>query len=1136
MLRHGDRLMAEITFNCPICNAEIEADETLCGGVANCPSCNSNIAIPMPGIQKGMKVAGFVLDRRLGAGGMGEVWLATQVAMERKVALKILSPALTKDVNFVNRFLTEVKNSAKLEHKNIITAHDAGVENGIYYLAISFVDGIELGDRLKIDNTLDEKEALKIVKDIAEALRYAWNKYRILHRDIKPANIMIDSDGTTKLMDMGISKSLDSVSSMTMTGTIMGTPFYMSPEQAVGDENIDFRSDIYSLGATLYHIVAGSAPYDATTPMGIITKHVTAPLPPPRERNPAISEQCSALIEIMMSKDKNKRQESWEQVIEDVELVIRGQYPSTQRPDSSDTGAQMTPSQFLKKQKKPAAYPAKMHHHRTTIINPSDIPSENITENPKKPVSIILMYGILIFVIAGAGYYLYSSIFKHTTSVDYSSLKTAGKTTQQQQPTALQTGYQVQAEEKENKEEKIQKEMWDFAINFMAENPEEIEQSISNFSDIKSKLAHTKYKMMADVEINKLNKLKKSAVASALDSLTAKAKAFADRNDYEKAILVYKNYSGKYVKETAEDRFRLGTELSSQAKQFKEEKKKENIEQEKKKNDLLYSIFEDLLKDNIAGAGKLLAESEFKTSLTELEKNITDLSNINRIIIDSFTADIDKDIEIDTDKGIIRTKVKKVKDNMVYIEEKITKGSVQKNLPLKDLTIKEKARRISGKVSKDTEALYKLLDAVKTKKYGFAEKNIDSAGPLTEAFNKYLNSVNSERLEHSAEKKLKELLLKYKLPQDIPLNLKAMPIEIRKQMFPDKQLKAFQNELTDYRKTYENSKFLNENSQSLTALNEILERIIELRKNRPLLKDRQDESGLQGINKEAPVPKTPDELHSHIKSGNPDYKGNAKIQLAYNRIISVDLSGCPEVKDLVPLSGLRLNSLIIDSPSLTDIRPLEKMPLTQLIIKADIEDLSPLRGMPLKNLHIESARVTDISALEKMPLENLYLTGEIGDISPLRGMRLSGIFIGNARVSDISALEGMPLQRIGLPETVSDIEVLKKMPLEEIILPNTRVTDISVFKGMKLRRLDLMCSNVSDISPLRGMPLRELNLAGCDALTDISPLLECKDLEKLVIPAGAQNKEALKTLKSLKMIGYKWPPEPAAEFWEKLKK
>lgn len=329
--------MPEIFFSCTVCKAEIEADFTMCGDTAQCPACGSILLVPMPGIEKGMTMAGFVLEQKLGSGGMGEVWLANQTAMDRKVALKILSPGLTNDKEFVDRFMQEVKMSGKMEHPNIVTAFDAGMDKGVYYLATSYIDGVELGDKLKIEKIIPEKEALKITLEIAEALRYAWEDFKILHRDIKPANIMLDKKGSAKLMDMGISKSISEDHNLTMTGMIVGTPYYMSPEQALSKPNLDFRADLYSLGATLYHMVTGEVPYDAETAVAILTKHITDPLPPPRETNPKLSEQCADLLEIMLAKNKNDRQKSWEDAIQDIKNVIDGKSPATPTPEAAAT-------------------------------------------------------------------------------------------------------------------------------------------------------------------------------------------------------------------------------------------------------------------------------------------------------------------------------------------------------------------------------------------------------------------------------------------------------------------------------------------------------------------------------------------------------------------------------------------------------------------------------------------------------------------------------------------------------------------------------------------------------------------------------------------------------------------------------
>lgn len=322
--------MSKISFACSNCGADIKVDEKSAGNPVECPECNQAVLAPPPGIEPALVFGDFKLIKCLGMGGMGEVWLAHQLTMDRDVALKILSPALTDNQKFVNRFMQEVKNSAKLQHPNIVTAFYAGVDKGVYYLAISYVDGVGLNKILNKKKRLPEQEALEICLKVAEALKYAWKKYKLVHRDIKPGNIMIaKDDDEVHLMDMGISKSISEDNSLTITGMILGTPFYMSPEQARGDEDLDCRADIYALGATLYHLVTGKIPYDAPNTMGILAKLITDPFPKPQDKNPNITDGCALLLETMMAKNPVDRQQNWEQVIKDMKKVLAGKDPVT---------------------------------------------------------------------------------------------------------------------------------------------------------------------------------------------------------------------------------------------------------------------------------------------------------------------------------------------------------------------------------------------------------------------------------------------------------------------------------------------------------------------------------------------------------------------------------------------------------------------------------------------------------------------------------------------------------------------------------------------------------------------------------------------------------------------------------------
>ncbi|MHB9138954.1 MAG: serine/threonine protein kinase [Victivallaceae bacterium] len=317
----------EIIFNCPECGAEVSALSSTAGQTLQCGACFKNITIPIPGLEEGLEIGDFVLQSKLGSGGMGEVWLATQLSMRRLVALKILLPKFAENKQFVKRFLAEAAMAGQLSHPNIITAFSAGQVGNYYYLATSYIDGIEVATKLKLDTKLTEREALKITRDIAFALKYAWDEHKMLHRDVKPGNFLQDRKGFTRLMDMGISKSLKDNSEETSTNMVMGTPDYISPEQAMAQKNIDFRSDIYSLGASLYHMVCGHPPFQADSAAKILKMHVKTPPELPESVNPALSKECSALIQMMMAKNPEDRQASWDYVIDDIEAVLSGRSP-----------------------------------------------------------------------------------------------------------------------------------------------------------------------------------------------------------------------------------------------------------------------------------------------------------------------------------------------------------------------------------------------------------------------------------------------------------------------------------------------------------------------------------------------------------------------------------------------------------------------------------------------------------------------------------------------------------------------------------------------------------------------------------------------------------------------------------------
>jgi len=241
---------------------------------------------------------------QIGLGGMAKIYKAYQPSMDRIVALKVLPEHYAQDPQFVERFYREARTIAQLEHPNILPVYDFGEQDGITYLVMRFLDGGTLQElmekqRLSLHQTVD------ILVQVCAALDYAHRK-GVIHRDVKPSNVLIDREGLVYLSDFGIAKVLESASRLTQTGTALGTPAYMSPEQCMGTP-IDKRSDIYSLGVLMYEMAVGKVPFKADTPMAVLFAHLHEPLPMPRSNNPAISEELQLVILKAMAKDPNDR-------------------------------------------------------------------------------------------------------------------------------------------------------------------------------------------------------------------------------------------------------------------------------------------------------------------------------------------------------------------------------------------------------------------------------------------------------------------------------------------------------------------------------------------------------------------------------------------------------------------------------------------------------------------------------------------------------------------------------------------------------------------------------------------------------------------------------------------------------------
>jgi serine/threonine-protein kinase PpkA len=260
-------------------------------------------------------IPGYTILRPIGEGGMASVFLAVQKSLEREVALKVMSPVLAANAEFASRFLIEGKITAKLQHPNLVTVYDIGTHNGIYYLAAEYIPGGTLKERVT-EGGLSVAETLDVISDIAQGLDFAHQK-GFVHRDVKPGNVLYRNDGRVVLADFGIAKAMDGSNSSTVAGASIGTPDYMSPEQARG-EPVDGRSDLYSLGTMFYEILVGHPPYQAADPFTVALMHVTHPIP----ELPEPYEWLQPLIQGLMAKNPAERYNTGASFVEAMQKLV----------------------------------------------------------------------------------------------------------------------------------------------------------------------------------------------------------------------------------------------------------------------------------------------------------------------------------------------------------------------------------------------------------------------------------------------------------------------------------------------------------------------------------------------------------------------------------------------------------------------------------------------------------------------------------------------------------------------------------------------------------------------------------------------------------------------------------------------
>lgn len=660
---------------------------------AACPECGKPNPLPMkpgPGTILG---SGYRLDR-----AFGDLFLGYQEAIQRQVLIKVLPPSTQVDEESVGRFLRETKLVAGLRHGTILAAIDAGVDCGTYFLVTEYVPGVTLHDHLKRnDGKLSDKDACALLTGIAEGLQYAWNEGKIVHRNVKPSNILVTDDGKAMLMDLGIAKSVaENAANVTGTGFIVGTPEYMSPEQAQGGD-IDFRTDMYSFGIVLYQCVTGDLPFRGDSPVEVLTKQVEVPPVPPRQANPAVSEKCSTMIERLLQKEPGKRYATWDEVLYAMRFVAFGTTSAMPAVGGAKVGAAPAP----------AAAPAPVRERRAPAADPSRQVADRLIKELQKPAprgNLMMLYALAFVVPIAVAVMVYVMMQRAQPPPPPAKATPPAGTVQPLAAVAPAEPVAAAPGDGGTKADAA-REMYEYAQEFEKQNEARPAEVVATYRKVCEQLAGTKYALMAENDVRRLNATYETARQELLQQLKQQAQPLVDARKYAEAAAVYRNCKGALATQTRKEREDLAAAveaLAAQA-QAQDKQKTEQMTQTMQalrdklvaglcsNNMTLVSMLAKQIPDDAAGAAGL--------DLKPLRALAETAARADTLIAKSFAADIDKTVKVRLADGETEMTIRGVEGKVIAADKLIhSKSGGDGKLGIKfssqTLALKEKLTRL----------------------------------------------------------------------------------------------------------------------------------------------------------------------------------------------------------------------------------------------------------------------------------------------------------------------------------------------------------------------------------------------------------------------------------------------------------
>ncbi|MFU8779652.1 MAG: protein kinase domain-containing protein [Kiritimatiellia bacterium] len=1060
------------------------------------------------------EIQGIEIEEKVGEGGMATVWRGRQLTLDRPVAVKVLQAQWGDDPADVERFKAEARAAARLKHASIIQVHDANFVEGRYYIVMEFIDGYTVGDWLRRKGKLTQKDALLIAECVADGLVYAWHNARMIHCDIKPDNVMVDRDGTVKIADLGLARTIDVLRPGSETEEeVMGTPAYMSPEQVRGVSDLDCRADIYALGCMLYHILTGTIPFEGMDVDAVLAKQTSGHLPDVMDVVDGVSKPMCALLQKMMAKDRDLRQADWQEVLQDIRRVRHGHLPSRLPPPDAST---MSCSK------------RRMGAGRDSHAGKGA--GQHASKESRNLVPIFLALGVCLAGVLG---YIWLQPAKSPPLVVLPSVDEGV-------PTASDGDAQAQAQ-------------YQAALARFEQDPMDFDGAIRALRAVVSAHTDTEYASLARADMQRIAILKQNEIDRMMALLRQQAQEREAHGDFDGAQALLLGYDGALAAATAALRREEVSALQQRHEAHTLAIREAEVLRQQRISAAWQYLCRVLLDDGVAAALSSVAmvlerdflQDDSREHFVAINGLLSQAASLNWRVLQSFEQEKEREIGVHLGTGpqnLVILAVDYDAETVMAEQRFMVRGHHAARgvrFSIHDLAAAEYARRAGGEGDLALQ-LVGILDTWSSIELADLESQLAVfPAPFSEVLFAQMRARRGADRESSARDFLLEGLQRIGLAIDRAGTYAdwghALGVASR-----SGTLQADAVALASaFEAAFADTQVARDAAGVLHALRSSAVRAAEPeaigqegggaplqareRRSRGLVVDADAHIERDDQLRRAMVEQNPELFAMDVRIFRDSGSGEAKkVEVVSGVLSSIGPFASVASLEEIVCAGVDPKHTWRNRPiaPLRDLSPLRGLSLETLCINnTSVRDLSPLLGMPLLSFNASYSQVTDISPLRHAPLEVVLLRGtSVRDLSVLRGKALSRVDVSNTAVfdfrplasralihleasgtqlRDLSIVQGSPLQRLNISGSgVFDFSPLRDLPLEHLEMDKTQIKDLSFLRGKSLRYLAIRETGVTDISVLSGMPLRNLYL-GKTSVSDFSVLasLPLRDLD-----------------------------------------